>query len=271
MLPPELVPKKGPTFHDFPYAAPERKCLHCWIINVTPPGKYQCLHQCRYCYARDAVYATDAKVMRIYNNLPELVERELHKISLCPPISLSNASDPCQDIAPLKREVKRLVKLLMEYGVSFLITTKGNPSFLLDLPGFVSYQNMAVAITIEGTSDLLPLLSPGAPAFRQRLDALQTLSGYGIRTIVRFDPLFMHLFEAFYGDRWFDQIISLLRMFAGAGARHVISSTGRLSGRKGKTASEFHDSTRDRIAGIIRKYSAVSAEGFARDYIFESG
>ncbi|MFC1927969.1 hypothetical protein ACFLW7_05290, partial [Chloroflexota bacterium] len=47
----KLIAKKGSTFHDFPYAHPERKCFHCWIINVTPPGPSQCVHSCIYCYA----------------------------------------------------------------------------------------------------------------------------------------------------------------------------------------------------------------------------
>jgi hypothetical protein len=68
-----LVAKKGSTFHDFPYTSPRRKCIHCWIINVTPPGPYQCTHHCLYCYARDAIYANYSPDMMVYNNLPELV------------------------------------------------------------------------------------------------------------------------------------------------------------------------------------------------------
>ena len=130
----KLVAKKGSTFHDFPYTNPERKCFHCWIINVTPPGPNQCLHHCIYCYAREAIYSNYSEDTLIYNNLPELVEKDLKKLILCPPISLSNISDPCQNIPELREEVRRLIKLLMDYKVSFFITTKGDPSFLLDLP-----------------------------------------------------------------------------------------------------------------------------------------
>jgi len=115
----KLIAKKGSTFHDFPYSHPERKCFHCWIINVTPAGPSQCVHNCIYCYAREAIYSNDSEDTLIYNNLPELVEKDLKKLTLCPPISLSNISDPCQDIPELKREVKRLIRLLMDYGVSW--------------------------------------------------------------------------------------------------------------------------------------------------------
>src|SRR5512136_2932390 len=100
-----LVTKKGSTFHDFPYSHRQRKCFHCWIINVTPPGPNHCRHQCLYCYAREAIYSNYSEDTLIYNNLPELVEKDLKKINLCPPVSISNISDPCQDIPELKAEV----------------------------------------------------------------------------------------------------------------------------------------------------------------------
>jgi DNA repair photolyase len=164
--------------------------------------------------------------------LPELVERDLKKLTLCPPISLSNISDPCQDIPELKREVKRLIQLLMDYGVSFFITTKGDPSFLLELPGFIEYKPKFIAITIEGTPEVLGFLSPGAPSFDARVAAAAKLSSMGIDIVIRLDPILVHLFQALYGDSWFEKIEGLLDIFAAVGARHVIASTGRLSRRR---------------------------------------
>jgi len=129
--------------------------------------------------------------------LPELVERDLKKLTLCPPISLSNISDPCQDIPELKREVKRLIRLLMDHGVSFFITTKGDPSFLLELPDFIEYKPKFIAITIEGTPEVLRLLSPGAPSFDARVAAAAKLSNMGIDIVIRLDPILVHLFQAF--------------------------------------------------------------------------
>lgn len=272
MVIPELVSKKRPTFHDFPYDSPDRKCFHCWIINVTPPGKNQCLHQCRYCYARDAIYARNMERLQVYSNLPELVESELSRITLCPPFSISNVSDPCQDIPELRKEVKRLIALLMKYGVSFLITTKGDPSFLLDLPGFISYERKAVAITIEGTSGMLPLLSPGAPSFDARIKTLRELSVCGISTIVRLDPLFKHLFEAIYGQSCFKQITGLLQDFARNGAKHVICSTGRLTKRMAGTGTtDTQGGSWNRVKRIIEQNSRQAAARFAQDYAWESG
>jgi len=195
----KLISKKGSTLHDYPYTVPSRKCPHFWIINVTPPGPAHCLHHCLYCYARQAIYSDYSAETLVYDNLPELVERDLKRISLCPPISISNVSDPCQPIPELRAEVKRLIRLLIRYRVCFSLTTKGDPSFLLDLPGFTTCGPKFIAITIEGTADILSLLSPEAPPFEKRVEAVRRLSGLGIDTLIRFDPVFIHLFQALYG------------------------------------------------------------------------
>ena len=263
----KLIARKSSTFHDFPYASPDRKCFHCWIINVTPPGPNQCLHNCIYCYAREAIYSNYSEHALIYNNLPELVERDLKKLTLCPPISLSNVSDPCQDIPELKVEVKRLVQLLMDYGVSFFITTKGDPSFLLELPGFIGYMPKLIAITLEGTPDILKLLSPGAPPFHARVATVRKLSDLGIDTIIRFDPIFIHLFQALYGNQWFDKIAKLIDIFASTGARHIITSTGKLS----KKHSLIHKdtSTWQRVYEVIHNQSPLAAKTFEQEYNYE--
>ncbi len=272
MLPPDPVEKKSPTFHDFPYSDHQRKCIHSWIINVTPPGKNQCVHRCIYCYAREAVYARDLERMQIYTNLPELVERELSKITLCPPVSISNVSDPCQAIPELRCEVKRLVTALIQHGVSFFITTKGDASFLLDVPGFTSCENKAVAITIEGTPDLLPLLSPGAPPLNERLNSLRMLSAEGVATAVRLDPLFIHLYEALYGREWFDQVYGLLQQFSHHGAGHIICGTGRLTRRSAwRVSGGSTDTSWGRVHDIIGRYSAQTAVRFSNEYVYQSG
>ena len=271
MSPVKLIAKKGSTFHDFPYSTPKRKCFHCWIINVTPPGPSHCLHHCLYCYAREAIYSNYSEDTLIYNNLPELVDNDLKKLSLCPPISLSNISDPCQDIPELKSEVKRLVQLLMNYGVSFFITTKGDPSFLLEILGFANYEPKLIAITIEGTPEILQLLSPQAPPFHARLAALHKLSRLGIRTVIRFDPVFIHLFQALYAEAWFDKIAELIDTFAAVGARHVISSTGRLAKKPAQTASSKGENMWQRVFSVIQAQSSLAAKRFENEYTYELG
>lgn len=118
-----LVAKTSSTLRDFPYSSPERKCFDCWIINVTPPGPNQCPHGCISCYAREAMYSNHSEDTLVYSNIPEFVEKELKKLTLCPPISLSNACDPCQDVPELKQEVKRLVEFEACFDGPFLVSS----------------------------------------------------------------------------------------------------------------------------------------------------
>jgi len=264
----KLIDKKGSTLHDYPYRTPARKCPHFWIINVTPPGPAHCIHHCLYCYAREAIYSNYSTETLIYRNLPELVEKDLKRISLCPPISISNVSDPCQPIPELRTEVKRLIRRLMDYGVAFSITTKGDPAFLLDLPGFINYRPKFIAITIEGTADILRLLSPAAPPLEQRLEAVRQLSALDIDTLVRFDPVFIHLYQALYGDVWFEKIEELMHTFAQTGTKHIVGSTGRLSR---KSTGPDGASLWQRLWQVINRYSAEAARRFEREYGYERG
>lgn len=264
----KLISKKGSTLHDYPYRTPGRKCPHFWIINVTPPGPAHCVHHCLYCYARQAIYSDYSAETLVYDNLPELVERDLKKIDLCPPVSISNVSDPCQPIPELRAEVKRLIQLLMDYGVGFAITTKGDPGFLLDLPGFVSYRPKFIAVTIEGTADILRLLSLAAPPFEARLEAVRHLARLGIDTLIRFDPVFIHLFQALYGDAWFQQVEGLVHTFASTGAKHIVCSTGRLSK---KPLSPDNTTLWHRVRETIRRQSPEAARRFEREYGYERG
>ncbi len=264
----KLIDKKGSTLHDYPYSTPARKCPHFWIINVTPPGPAHCVHGCLYCYAREAIYANRSTETLVYRNLPELVEKDLKRINLCPPISISNVSDPCQPIPELRAEVKRLIRLLMDYGVAFAITTKGDPGFLLDLPGFTNYPSKFIAITIEGTADILRRLSPAAPPLEQRVAAVRRLSTLGIDTLIRFDPVFIHLFQALYGDTWFEKIEKLMRTFAETGAKHIVGSTGRLSK---KSASPDGISLWQRVWQVINCQSPEAARRFEQEYCYERG
>jgi DNA repair photolyase len=259
-----LIAKKGSTLHDYPYSGPKRKCPHFWVINVTPPG--HCIHHCLYCYAQHAIYSQHSKEIFIYNNLAELVERDLKRITLCPPVSMSNTSDPCQPIAELRNEVRRLVQLLMDYGISFSITTKGDPGFLLKIPGFISYKHKFIAITIEGTADVISMLSPLALPFERRVEVVCQLSSLGIQTLIRLDPLFIHLFQALYGDSWFDKLEDLIDIFASTGAPHIVCSTGRLS----KKSSEG-DSLWQKMLKVIQAQSAAAARCFEQEYRYKQG
>jgi len=257
----ELTPKKTSTFHDWPYSGPQRKCFHAWIVNLTPPGPDHCIHHCVYCYARYAIYSRASKgVLQVYSNLPELIEQDLDRVALCPPFSISNTTDPCQAVPEVQRETRRIVELLVRRGPSFSITTKGDPSFLLDVEGFVEFPRKFVAVTIEGPAEVLRRLSPGAPPYEKRLEAVRKMCGRKVPCIIRLDPALIHLWQALYGGGWEGRLGGLMRDFKEAGARHIVASTGRLS------KSDPRPSMFEKLQGMIHELSPSLAKDFGNDY-----
>jgi DNA repair photolyase len=254
----EPIKKKSSTLHDFPYDNPKRKCPHFWIINVTPPGQPHCIHRCIFCYARDAIFSKPGKIPQVYSNLPELVEKDLKRIRISPPISISNITDPCQDIPYLKEVTKSLIRLIMRWGVSFMITTKGNPEFLFDLSGFLSYPNKFIAFSVEGPEEVIERLSPNAPSFQRRIEAIAKTTKAGVKVSVRLDPLFPHLYRAIYGKDWLRKVEDLIRLFAKLGTSHIVCSTGRL----------YKPGIRD-IYMVVKNVSEREAERFLDDYRFD--
>ncbi len=263
--PPQVVEKRTSTLHDFPYEGPGRKCYHAWIINVAPPGRAHCVHNCTFCYAREAIYSDLGDTQKVYGNLPELVQRDLERLTLAPPVLMCTTSDPCQPVPEVRRQTSRLVELLMRYGVSFVITTKGDPLFLGAVPGFWEYEPKNLAISIEGPPEVVHLLSPGAARHSARLRAVRTAARAGTDVTVRLDPYFMHVFRGLYGDLWWERTERLLDEFAEAGAGHVTASTGRLDGRRAGGSAE---SMRARILSLVRfRVSAEAADQMAREYV----
>jgi len=158
----------------------------------------------------------------------------------------------------------------MDYGVSFFITTKGDPSFLLELPGFIEYKSKFIAITIEGTTEVLGLLSPRAPSFDARVATAAKLSSMGIDIVIRLDPILVHLFQALYGDSWFEKIAGLLDVFAAVGAKHVTAGTGRLSRKRSPSGGYEGTSTWQRIYKVLYSQSPQAAKQFEQEYIYEA-
>jgi DNA repair photolyase len=196
--------------------------------------------------------------MTVYSNLAAVVDRELARLRLCPPLSISNVTDPCQDVPELRATVRDLVAVLSEWGVSFHLITKGDPSFLENVEGFPGSGRFFLAVTVEGPPELLRLLSPNAPPYRDRLDSLRWAASLGLPALVRLDPVIPPLWRALYGDGWLDRAGEVLRDCASAGAAHVVSSTGR-----------FTRSTLDRLTALAGDLSPTAGDEMAGQYGFD--
>jgi len=253
-----VADRRTPTLHDFPYRGEGRKCYHKWIVNVTPPGKAHCLHACLYCYARDAVYSRGGDVPVVYGNLARMVEGELERLELCPPVSISNITDPCQDAPEVREAVSGLVEVLCRWGVSFHVITKGDPSFLSEVEGFPGKGHFFLEVTVEGPPEVLRILSPRAPGYHARLQSLRWAKGLGLPALVRVDPVIPPLWRSIYGPGWMGVLRQVLRDAASAGAGHAVCSTGR-----------FTSATRKTLARVIASLSADEARSMLSDYAFD--
>ncbi|MFC2043832.1 hypothetical protein ACFLT8_01295 [Chloroflexota bacterium] len=259
--------QNGSTLHDFPYSSPKRKCPYFLITNVTPPRSAHCIHNCLYCYAREAIYSDFSPDMVVYSNLPQLLETDLKCIYLAPPISIFNVTDSCQDVPELKTIVKELIRLIMKLGIPFSISTKGDARFLLKLPSFIDYKFKFVAITIKRTADILSAISPGALPFHHRLEVVKGLSSLGADTIIRLDPIFIHLFQAVHRQACPDRLEGLMNSFSVSEAKHIIASTGRLSRRQ---LSNGQLSSWDKIIRVVRAFSEQATKQMIREYVFKN-
>jgi hypothetical protein len=111
---------------------------------------------------------------------------------------------------------------------------------------------------------MISMLSPLAPPFEKRVEFVRQLSRLGIQALIRFDPVFIHLFQALYGDSWFEEIESLINIFASTGAEHIVCSTGRLSKKRSEGDSLWHKMLR-----VIQVHSATAARRFEQEYCYE--
>ncbi len=261
-----MVAKRTSTLHDFPYEGPLRKCFHPWIINVTPPGRAHCVHDCTFCYAREAIYADTDDTPKVYGNLPELVERDLERLELAPPVLLSTTTDPCQPVAAVREQTDRLVRLLIDRGISFALITKGDPAFLGEIPGFWEYERKYLSVSIEGGPPVIELLSPGAASYETRINAVRTAARNATKVAVRLDPYLVHVWRGVHGEHWWRATEGLIAEFAEAGARHVTVGTGRLDNR---TPRSHGRSMLERLVGIVHdRLSPDLADQMRADYVY---
>lgn len=186
----------------------------------TCPPKYGfnpytgCSHACVYCYITS--YIPNAFQCRPKVQLLKRVKRDLLKIDLRKPISMSNSSDP---YPPEEKELlltRRCLELFQERKCKVLLITKSN-LVLRDLDLLERFR-CAVSFTITTLQPrIYKKLEPAAPKPELRLKTIRELSRAGIPCAVRMDPIIPGLNER--------EIRQILKCSARAGALHVTAST----------------------------------------------
>lgn len=188
----------------------------------TCPPKYSlqpytgCSHFCLYCYAtayigRKASTPKQQALERLKYDVEHIIDPRYH-------IDLSTSSDPYPPEEAEYELTRKMLELLIAYGLKVLIVTKSN--LVARDTDILSKGNAAVTITITTLDkSLAKVLEPGAPPPKERVKAIEQLVASGIPTGVRLDPVLPHLND----DR--ESIRSVLEAVVNAGARFVVTST----------------------------------------------
>ncbi|MEM4527922.1 MAG: radical SAM protein [Desulfurococcaceae archaeon] len=187
----------------------------------TCPIKYSlhpytgCSHYCLYCYASSYI---GRKPSIVKKDLLKNISSDLRKLGNDQIIELSTSSDPYPPIEKDLEVTRSVLKLLLNYNVKLLITTKSD-LVVRDID-VLSRTRSAVMITITTLDDKIStILEPGAPLPRQRIYAVKALSKSGIPVGVRIDPVIPFIND---DPHMMGEIIAYVKE---AGAQHVVTST----------------------------------------------
>ncbi len=171
-----------------------------------------CSHNCIYCYA---TYIPRFRELRKKERLLVRLEKDLRRMDLNLPISMSNSSDPYPAIEKREEITKRCIELMKEYGAKLMIVTKSN-IVERDIR-ILSEMNCCVAITVTSFK-FARILEPNAPEPEKRIEALKKLKDSGVPVILRLDPIL-----PFINEGEVERILNLCSF-----VDHVVTSTLKL-------------------------------------------
>lgn len=244
---------KGRVIHDFPYGPEGRKCPHRALVSLAPAGS--CLHKCPMCYARAYPWSEEAPAL--YVNTPEKLDRELSRLEVCPPLYVSQVTDPLQPLQEARELTASVVEVAIRHEVPFHIITKSGEGVLWLLrrvPALLDFPMWWLAITIEAPPKKQHVTSPGASPVEERLKAAEECAKRGIFVTVRTDP-------AIWGFVKEEDELWLLDGARDAGARHIISAMGHFNRTSmARLLSALESAGFEREAQEVRRIYARQAE-----------
>ncbi len=156
-------------------------------INITRG----CLHSCVYCYARGFTDAPPKGEVHLYENLPEMLKKELDRKRRLPQwVSFSTASDAFQDIEEILKTTYASMKILLERGIGISFLTKGFiPSEFIELFKKYTHAVKARVGIVSPNEDYRKWFEPFSASPLQRLINIKNLINIGIDVSVRIDPI----------------------------------------------------------------------------------
>jgi DNA repair photolyase len=173
------------------------------------------------CYARVYAWSIEDKII-VYRNVPEKLEAEINKANLLPPFYISQVSDALQPVPEVREITFKVVRLLMQYRLSFHILTKsadGADALIETVPELIHYPYWHLGMTIEAPQGKQEITSPYASGTEERFRVLKKICGYGIPVVGRTDPTILGLVKI-------EEVSELIKRFADVGVKHIVASLG---------------------------------------------
>lgn len=150
-----------------------------------------CPYRCRYCYAKSfRSYRNNGSVI-FYSNTYELLKLALNRKRRKPIcVYFSTACEPFVPDRGILDALYDSMKLLLEYGIALLISTKSQipKRFISLFAEFSDLIHVQVGLTTVD-DEIRKLLEPGAFSVEERLDSIPPLLVHNISVELRMDPL----------------------------------------------------------------------------------
>jgi DNA repair photolyase len=218
-----IIKRKGKVLHDFPYKIENRKCPHTGIVNITKSG--QCVFNCSYCYAKGYAWSTSGNIIEVFENTPELLDKELNAIKICPPLYFCAVTDPFQPLNLVYKTSLKSMNVAVKHNVYFKIITKSNYVLKILETDWYNYKKFHISFTCESINGKKLRAISNAPDVKRRLAAIEELKSAKIKVTARIDPII----AGFTDD--FNEISELVEALNSKEIDHITVSTGTFNPR----------------------------------------
>jgi len=211
-----------------------------------------CQHGCIYCDSRSACYHMehDFEDVEVKENAIPLLEHALRRKRRPCMIGMGSMTDPYIPLEEELRRTRQALELISRYGFGATLITKSARVLRdIDLLQKINEQTKCVVQMTLTTYDeaLCRKLEPAVSTTRERFEALKTLRGAGIPTVVWLCPILPFLNDTA------ENIDGILDYCAGAGVRGVLCFGMGVTLREG-SREHFYRQLDRHFPGLTEEY-----------------
>lgn len=233
------------------------QCINC-DYPVHMDTYVGCTHNCIYCYktARSNHIArnfNDIKPLNSVKGVKDFINGKRNLETMCfdwdIPLHWGANSDPFQECEREYHTSLDVLKVFAETKYPFIVSTK-NPCLLTEEPYLSTISECECVVQISMACSKYDSLEYGAPTYKERLKAAETLTKHVTRVVARVQPYFIDCKK---------EIIAELPRMAKAGI-HGIIIQGFISSKKRKGMEKIGMKYRFPIGRLARDFKQIREE-----------